>query len=109
MTGVAGKVALVTGASSGIGLASAELLADAGARVMGVGRSQERLADLAGRTGVETIARSLDTPEACEEVVAETRRRLGPLEILVCSAGRGGHHDDRIWSNRSTDGARRWR
>jgi NAD(P)-dependent dehydrogenase (short-subunit alcohol dehydrogenase family) len=97
MTGVGGKVALVTGASSGIGLATAELLTHAGARVMGVGRSEERLADLAERTGARTIARSLDTPEACDDVVAETRSGLGRIDILVCSAGRGGHHDDPIW------------
>ncbi|HSL11001.1 MAG TPA: SDR family oxidoreductase [Actinomycetota bacterium] len=97
MTGFADRVALVTGASSGIGLATAELLAAAGARVMGVGRSEERLADLAARTGAATIARSLDTSEACDDVVAETRHRLGPIDILVCSAGRGGHHDDPIW------------
>jgi NAD(P)-dependent dehydrogenase (short-subunit alcohol dehydrogenase family) len=105
MSGVEGRVALVTGASSGIGLATAELLAAAGARVMGVARSEERLADLSARTGAETLARSLDRPEVCDEVVAETRRRLGPIGILVCSAGRGGHLDDPIW-DQSLDG---WR
>jgi NAD(P)-dependent dehydrogenase (short-subunit alcohol dehydrogenase family) len=97
MTGVEGRVALVTGASSGIGLATAELLAGAGARVMAVARSAERLAALSARTGVEHVARSLDVSDACDEVVTETRRRLGPIEILVCSAGRGGHHDLPIW------------
>ena len=96
-TGLDGRVALVTGASSGIGRATAELLADAGARVMAVARSQDRLAELSSRGGIEHIARSLETPDACEEVVEETRRRLGPVSILVCSAGRGGHHDRPIW------------
>lgn len=98
MTDVEGRVALVTGASSGIGLATAELLAAAGAKVMAAARSEERLADLSARTGVAYVARSLDTPEGCDEVVAETRRRLGPVEILVCSAGRGGHEDAPIWA-----------
>lgn len=91
------RVALVTGASSGIGRATATLLAARGEQVMAVARSEERLADLGEAAGVEYLARSLDSPEACEEVVAETRRRLGPVTILVNSAGRGGHHDLPIW------------
>lgn len=93
----ANRVAIVTGASSGIGRATTELLAGQGIRVMAVGRSAERLATLSAATGVEYVALSLATPEGCEEVVAETRERLGPISILVNSAGRGGHHDRAIW------------
>lgn len=94
---MSGRVALVTGASSGIGRATAVLLARRGERVMAVGRSEERLAELASECEVEYLARSIADPQGCEAVVAETRRRLGPVTILVNSAGRGGHHDLPIW------------
>jgi NAD(P)-dependent dehydrogenase (short-subunit alcohol dehydrogenase family) len=96
-TDVRGRVAIVTGASSGIGRATAELLADAGARVMAVARSKDRLAELSSRDGIDHVATSIETPEACGHVVEQTRRRLGPVSILVCSAGRGGHHDQPVW------------
>ena len=72
MSDLEGRVALVTGASSGIGRATAVLLAERGARVMGIGRDQERLQALADETGVETIAASLDDPVSCGAVVAST-------------------------------------
>lgn len=64
---------------------------------MAVGRSEERLAALSEETGVDQLVCSLETPEGCAMAVAETRRRLGPISILVNSAGRGGHHDLAIW------------
>jgi NAD(P)-dependent dehydrogenase (short-subunit alcohol dehydrogenase family) len=92
-----GRVALVTGASSGIGRATAALLAARGARVMAVARSEARLAELAKETGVDVLALGLETPEACAQAIAETRRRLGPVAILVNNAGRGGFLDLPIW------------
>ena len=101
-----GRVALVTGASSGIGRATAVLFAERGARVMAVARSAERLAHLAADTpGVEPLAISLDTPEACSRAIEETRDRLGPVAILVNNAGRAGYLDRSIWEQ-STEG---WR
>jgi NAD(P)-dependent dehydrogenase (short-subunit alcohol dehydrogenase family) len=94
---LAGRVALVTGASSGIGRASAVLLADRGARVMAVARNETRLAELAEQAPIETLALSLDTPEACARAIEETHRRLGPVAILVNNAGRGGFLDLPIW------------
>ncbi|HET9116396.1 MAG TPA: SDR family NAD(P)-dependent oxidoreductase [Gaiellaceae bacterium] len=76
-----GKRAIVTGASSGIGRATAAALAAAGGRVAGGARRVERL---------ETeIALELDvTDEAsCERFVAEATERLGGLDILVNNAG----------------------
>lgn len=92
-----GRVALVTGASSGIGRATALLLARRGARVMATGRDEERLSALAQEADVQFVAASLDHPDGCAEVVAATNDRLGPVEILVCSAGRGADSDRVVW------------
>jgi len=102
---LSGRVALVTGASSGIGKATAKLLAARGARVMAVARDVKRLGDLARETGVETHAVSLETAEGCGQAIGETRRRLGPIAILVNNAGRAGYMDRPIWD----DSSENWR
>ena len=76
-----GKKAIVTGASSGIGAATARALAEAGVRVAGGARRAERL---------ETeIALSLDVtdPASCERFVTEAVELLGGLDILFNNAG----------------------
>ena len=76
-----GKRAIVTGASSGIGRATAAALADAGVQVAGGARRVER---------IETeFALELDVsdPASCEGFVAEAVERLGGLDILVNNAG----------------------
>jgi NAD(P)-dependent dehydrogenase (short-subunit alcohol dehydrogenase family) len=93
MAGVEGRIALVTGAGRGIGRAVAELLAERGARVMGVSRSEQELATL----GLEYTVADLGTPEGCALAVAETERRLGPIEILVCNHGIGSARERVIW------------
>lgn len=103
MVDVEGRVALVTGASSGIGRATATLLAERGVRVMATGREPERLQALADEIGVETMAASLDDPAACDAVVAHTVERLGPISILVNSAGRGADADRPIWEESLED------
>ena len=78
---LAGKTAIVTGASSGIGRATARALAEAGVRVAGGARRVERL---------ETeIALPLDVtdPASSERFVAEAVERLGGLDILFNNAG----------------------
>lgn len=90
MTGVKDKVALVTGASRGIGLAAAKLFVAGGAQVMAVARSESVLAS----TGLpHYISADLSTLEGCEFAVAETIRRLGPVDILVCNHGIGSAHE----------------
>ena len=76
-----GKTAIVTGASSGIGRATAKALADAGVRVAGGARRVERLDT--------EIALELDVtdPESCARFVAEAVEQLGGLNILFNNAG----------------------
>ena len=87
-----GRVALVTGASSGIGEATALALAEAGARVAIVARREDRLQQLAARLrehGTEPlvlVADLLDEHEA-QRVVAATEAHFGQLDILVNNAG----------------------
>ena len=91
------STALVTGASRGIGRATALALARAGARVLASGRSVGPLEELAREDGIEPIVASIDTAEGCAQVAGEARRRAGAIEILVNNAGRGGWNDRPIW------------
>jgi NAD(P)-dependent dehydrogenase (short-subunit alcohol dehydrogenase family) len=93
----AGRVAVVTGAGRGIGRATALALAAGGARVMGVSRTEPELASLAAEASVEYLVESVGTPEGCERVIAETQRRLGPIEILVNNAAIGSAGEKPIW------------
>jgi NADP-dependent 3-hydroxy acid dehydrogenase YdfG len=87
-----GRVALVTGASSGIGSATALSLAAAGVRVAAAARRGDRLRDLVERvrhTGGEAMAVQVDVTDAAsvEHMVATTVERFGRLDILVNNAG----------------------
>ncbi|MEC3918953.1 SDR family NAD(P)-dependent oxidoreductase [Nocardia sp. CDC160] len=82
-----GKVAVVTGASSGLGQAVARSLSAGGARVFGVGRDKERLAAALAGTDNAWLAVDLTDPAACAEVVATCVERFGGLDILVNAAG----------------------
>jgi len=93
MAGVDGRVALVTGASRGIGRKTAELLAERGARVMCAARSQQDLADV----GLEYSVADLGSADGCARVVTDTEERLGPIDIIVCNHGIGSAHERVIW------------
>src|SRR6202035_1232611 len=80
-----GRVALVTGGGRGIGREAALLLSAAGARVMIVSRSAAELAAV----DLEYVAADLGTAEGCALAVAETERRLGPIDVLVVNHGIG--------------------
>ncbi|MGY2085678.1 SDR family NAD(P)-dependent oxidoreductase [Blastococcus sp. SYSU DS0539] len=89
---LAGKVALVTGASSGIGEATAVALAAAGAAVAIGARRTDRLDALAARLrdgGASVLQLALDVTDerACADAVARTRAELGGLDVLVNNAG----------------------
>src|SRR5579859_7328007 len=83
---LAGRVAIVTGASSGIGRATAELLASKGALVTAFARSADRLRELAGEH-VHTVAGDVADASAIERLFAETESRFGDCDILVNNAG----------------------
>ncbi|MGP2440760.1 SDR family NAD(P)-dependent oxidoreductase [Streptomyces sp. JW3] len=82
-----GRVAIVTGASSGLGASVARALAACGARVAVVARRADRLAALAAELDGLAVTCDLLEPERTAEVVPAVAKRLGPPEILVNAAG----------------------
>ena len=86
---IAGKVVLVTGASSGIGRALALAVANAGASVALVGRSEERLMEVAALIGDRALVLPADLtrPEAIDPVVTATIERFGRIDVLLANAG----------------------
>jgi len=89
-----GKVAMITGATGGIGEATAKLFLDLGARVMLVARSADRLAATKARLGhhdevAGSISDAADEP-GISAAVAATVERFGGLDILIANAGTEG-------------------
>jgi len=82
------KVALVTGASSGIGAAIALEFASAGWGIMAAGRDEERLAEVADESeNIATWAGELGSSDDCDELIVDTIEEFGTLDCLVNSAG----------------------
>jgi dehydrogenase/reductase SDR family member 4 len=83
-----GKVAIVTGASRGIGRAIAEVFAREGARVVICGRKQESLDQAAAEIGpsVKPIACHVGRADQIEKMLEITAREYGPIDILVNNA-----------------------
>ena len=87
-----GRVAVITGAARGIGLCSAEALAEAGARVvisdLGDAALAEAQAALAAKGHqVATAVLDITDASACTEVAARLNRDVGPVEVLIANAG----------------------
>ncbi len=90
--GIAGRVAFVTGASSGLGARFARVLAAAGAKLVLAARREDRLAALAAELradGAEAITVSLDVASnaSISAAAAMAEKQLGPIGILVNNAG----------------------
>ncbi|HLI54606.1 MAG TPA: SDR family oxidoreductase [Acidimicrobiales bacterium] len=87
--GIAGKVALVTAASKGLGLAAARALSEEGARVVMCARDPDTLARAAATLPGEVLAVPADVtePAAPGALVAAALERFGGLDILVANAG----------------------
>src|SRR3954464_14194025 len=91
---MAAAAAIVTGASSGIGLAIAQMLAEEGHALTVAGRRPEKLAAAAeplreGGAEVNVVAGSLADETVIQEVVRSHRERYGRLDVLVNNAGVG--------------------
>jgi len=82
-------VVLVTGASSGIGAATAVRMAAAGARLIVTGRNEERLGDIAARTRATPLAADLAEPGGPDLLVEKVLAAEGRVDVLVCNAGAG--------------------
>jgi NAD(P)-dependent dehydrogenase (short-subunit alcohol dehydrogenase family) len=96
--GLAGKVALVTGVSQGIGLACAASLLAEGASVLGTSRSAPPAV-----SGLEHLELDMTAPDAAERAVAETVARLGSLDVLVNNVGSA-----RLWSGFADEPDEHW-
>lgn len=81
------KRCIVTGATRGIGLETARLLCEAGARVLFVGRDADELARVSEGCGGDHLAADVTDPEAAALVVATCAEQLGALDVLVNNAG----------------------
>lgn len=85
--GIEGKVALVTAATRGIGLAIAQALAREGARVAVVARTEKDVKSVAESLQGFGVVADVTTDTGCRKTVEATRRQLGPIGILVNNYG----------------------
>jgi len=89
--GLRDSVAVITGASAGIGRATARELLDAGARVVLGARRKERLDEIADedRARVASVAMDVRSPDDCRRLVETALERFGRLDCLIANAGIG--------------------
>ena len=92
------QVALVTGGGRGIGAGIARELAEAGARIAVAARTREQVERVAQEIGALALEVDVSNRAQVEEMVAETERQLGPLDLLVANAGIGGGEDEGAWN-----------
>ncbi|ART69365.1 oxidoreductase [Mycobacterium dioxanotrophicus] len=88
MSQLSGKVALVTGASSGLGAAVARLFAERGASVFGIARDTERMAEVFTEVpGGRYASVDISSAQACKQAVAQCVEEFGRLDALINVAG----------------------
>jgi 3-oxoacyl-[acyl-carrier protein] reductase len=111
--GLEDKVCVVTGASKGIGRATAKRLCDEGARVLFVARSAEDVAEAADACRGEWLAIDVTAADAPERIVATCAEQMGGIDVLVNNAGTSAARpldeltdDDWNGSGRSTSSRR---
>src|SRR3989442_15494657 len=85
--GIEGKVALVTGATKGIGLGIAQVLAREGARVSVVARTDDDVRRVAKEIKGFGVAADVTTEEGCRRSAVQTKTNLGKIDILVKNFG----------------------
>jgi 3-oxoacyl-[acyl-carrier protein] reductase len=91
--GLEGRVALVTGASRGIGFGIAKALAGEGARVAVSSSSRERIEAAAAEIGARGYVHDTNDLDAAPGLVERVERELGPVDVLVCNTGGPGGGD----------------
>lgn len=89
MTDLTDQVVIISGASRGIGRATALLLALQGAKVVAVARSESELLDLTLQTQGLSIVADIAVEADAQHVIDETLRQFGRLDVLICNAGVG--------------------
>ncbi|CUX51927.1 SDR family oxidoreductase [Agrobacterium genomosp. 13] len=84
-----GKIAVITGAASGIGLATSEALLEQGATVVMVDWNEKALKDLAARLGDRAIPQvtNLLDADSCNAMIPEILEKVDHIDILYCNAG----------------------
>jgi 3-oxoacyl-[acyl-carrier protein] reductase len=88
---LSGQVALVTGGGRGIGRGIALELAEAGMRVAVAARTTEEVEATAGEASGLALTVDVADPASVEQMVADTERELGPIDLLVANAGISPH------------------
>ena len=103
MTDLTDKVAIVTGASRGIGKAISLLLSLQGAKVVAVARSEEELAELTHKTQGLSMVADVSMESDAQQVIEGTLLHYGRLDILVCNAGVGSFNELENFSSSEWD------
>lgn len=96
---LAGKVALITGASTGLGAVMAKTMVRAGAKVVGMARTKSNLDKVASELAQEgyegaflSFPGNVASRQSCEDAVGKTLESFGTIDILVNNAGVGSNH-----------------
>lgn len=89
---LSGRIALITGGSSGLGFAAAQALGAQGAKIAIASRGGdklERALETLAKAGIESIAVPVDVrlPESLDNLISEVESRLGPIDVLVANGG----------------------